>query len=123
MGLITTAMRCNDVGRSQDNIVCAIGAIARRIRGAEESYSGSAKRDREMQRAGIAADDARCVAQKSHEWTEWTIVRQGVGVTAAFADGQGEVIFSGTVVHDTTQGEGVSNPPAELTEALGRPTF
>jgi hypothetical protein len=58
-----------------------------------------------MKRAGIAPDYARGVAQESHEWTERTIVRHGVGVSAAFADGNGEVVFAGTVVHNATQAE------------------
>ena len=113
----------DDVGRAQNDVVCAIGTIARGVRGAKESDGGSAKRDRKMKRARVAADDARCIAQESHERTKRTIVRQGIGVTAAFTNGQGKVVFSRAEVHNTTQAQGVSNQLAKLSETFGRPAF
>ena len=116
-------MRADSAGRAQNNVVRAIGTVARRIGGTKEGDSGSAECNREMKRAGIAADDARRVAQESHQWTKRTIVRYRISVTAAFADGQRKIVFAGAVIHHAAEAKGVSNHFAELAEAFGRPTF
>jgi hypothetical protein len=117
------AVRCDDVGGAQNDVVGPIWAVAPRIGGTEQSDGSSAKRDREMERTGIPAHDASRVAQESHQGTKRTIVRHRVGIAAAFPDRKGQVIFAGTVVHDTSQAKSVSDQLAELTKAFGRPAL
>jgi len=123
MRLIAALVRGDDVGRAQNDVVSAIGAVTGGICGAEKGNGRSAESNREVQRAGIAADDARRVAQESHQWTEWTIVRHWVCVAAAFADGEGEIVFAGAIVHNAANAERFSNHAAEVAEALRRPAF
>src|SRR5208282_4839303 len=121
--LIDAAVRPDRARRAQNDIVRAIRAIARWIRWTKESYGRSAQSDREMQRARIAAYDARGVAQESHQRTKRPIVGHRVGVTAAFPDGNGEVVFAGAVVHHATQAQRVANHFAEMAEAFGWPAL
>ena len=76
-----------------------------------------------MKRASIAADDARGVAEKSHQGTKRTIVRHWVGIAAALADGKREILFARAIIQNAAQSERVSKQLAELAETLGRPTF
>jgi hypothetical protein len=71
-----------------------------------------------MKRAGIAADDARRVAQESHQRAKLSIVRHWISVTAAIADGERKIIFAGAVIHHAAEAKGVSNHFAEMAEAL-----
>ena len=56
-----------------------------------------------MQRAGVAADDARGTAQEGHQGSKLSIVRHGVSVTAAIADGKRKIILAGAVIHHTAE--------------------
>jgi hypothetical protein len=113
----------NGIRAAQDNFFRGIRAVASGVGGSEEGNSGSAKRDGEMKRACVSTDDADCVAQKSHELAEFSIVDEGLRIAAGGFDSGGEGIFAGTVVYDTANSKGGVDFLAELTETIGGPTL
>jgi hypothetical protein len=52
-----------------------VGAVTRWVRGAEQSDGWRSKSDREMKRTRVATDDAQRIAQKSHQWTKFTVIQ------------------------------------------------
>ena len=121
--MINPAVRPDNTRRAQNDIVRAIWAVACRIGGTEESNGRNAKCDREMKRASIAADDAGCVAQESHQWSKRTIVKHRISVATAFADGESKIVLTGTEIHHATQANGISNHFAEVTKSFRRPAL
>jgi hypothetical protein len=64
-----------------------------------------------VKRTRVAADNARGVAQESHQGAQRAVVRHRLCVAAAFADSESEIILARTVIHDTAEAERV---PYEL---------
>ena len=74
-----------------------------RVRRPEKGDSGGAESNGQMERAGVAADDARGTAQEGHQGPKISIVRHGIGVTAAIADGKRKIILTGAVIHHAAE--------------------
>lgn len=72
----------NSLGAAQDDFLGRIRAIAGRVSGAEEGDGGSAEGHGEVERARVASNDADGVAQKSHEFAEFSIVDERLRIAA-----------------------------------------
>ena len=81
----------------------AEGAVAAGVGGAVDADDGTRKGARQVKRAGVAADDARGLAQESHQRAKLAIVRHGIGVTTSVADGERKIILAGAVIHHAAE--------------------
>src|ERR1700690_2156825 len=103
VGLVVAVVRGDNVRSAQNNVALTVGAVARGIGGPKKSDGRGAQRNRKMKRSSIAADNAGRVVQESHQRPERPVVRHRVGIAAAFADGEREIVFARAVIDNTTE--------------------
>jgi hypothetical protein len=75
-------MRGGGCGIAKDEGLRRIGAVAGGIGGAEDGDGFCAEGDGEVERAGVAADDALGVLEQGHELAEFAVVEKWIGVAA-----------------------------------------
>src|SRR4029077_20487434 len=109
------------IARAEDNIFMrgcirwdspGVGAVTRWVRRAEKSDGWSSKSDGEVKRTRVAANDAQCIAQKSHQRTKLTVIEQRGRISARGSDCSGKIVLAWAIVYDAAQTKRLSNPVA-----------
>ena len=128
IGPIVSLVSCDRVWASQNNVFSGfsawpVRAVAYRVRGAKERNHWRSQSHGEMQGPGVAANNAKCIAQENHQLLKGSVACKGSGFSASRFDGCDAALLTRTLIQNTAQSQVGVNLLAERAVALGGPAL